>query len=118
MRRALLRLSISALLLLGVSCAVAAGEQSGLVTFGHGQVFSGATTNGYTFFYLSGTKTGNPACSTYNNRWVINNDWPVAKIQIATLLAAAASGRPVAVSGTGDCAVWSDSETANDIRLQ
>jgi hypothetical protein len=94
-----------------------AGDQSGFVTFGHGQYASGENTNGYTFFYLSGTKTGNPACSTYD-RWVIDNDWPVAKIQIATLLAAVVSGRPVAVSGTGNCAVWGDSETANDVRLQ
>jgi hypothetical protein len=45
-----------------------------------------------TFFYLEGgTRTSKPACGSADSgeRWVINNAWPAAKLQIAVLLSAA-----------------------------
>ncbi len=117
MRTVVLRLTISALLLFGASFAATAGQQSGYVTIEHLPFGGSSTTAGYTFFYVTGTKTGNPACSIHN-RWVINNDWPAAKIQIATLMAAVLSGRPVSVGGAGNCQVWSTDETALNIVLQ
>jgi hypothetical protein len=72
------------------------------------------------FFFLNGnTKTGNPACSTNANgaRWVINNNWPAAKSQLAILLMAVASGKQVQITGSNACEVWGDSETVIDIRV-
>ena len=98
--------------------AVAAGEQTGTVRMDHGQYGSSVASPGYTFFVLDGAaKTGTPSCNTYISRWVINNSWPAAKMQLAILLAAINSGKTVTVRGSGDCAQYSDSETAIDIRL-
>lgn len=96
-----------------------AGEQTGTVQIEYGQFGSSATSAGYTFFYLQGSpKLNTPPCNvTFNGRWVINNSWPAAKIQTAILLVASTAGRQVKVTGSGNCNVWGDSETAIDIRL-
>lgn len=111
------RLLVAAVLSAYTALALA-GEQAGMVTVHHGQHSSGPTSAGFTFFVLQGgSKTGTPACNTYVDRWVINNGWPAAKMQVAILLSAIASGKTVTVRGSGDCSQWSDSETAIDIRL-
>lgn len=113
MRRVLLALAISTTTPLAF-----AGEQTGTVRMDHGQHGAGAESAGLTFFYLQGAaKYGTPACNTYSDRWVINNSWPAAKIQIAILLSAITSGKTVTVRGLGECSVWPNSETAIDIRL-
>jgi hypothetical protein len=96
-----------------------AGTQSGFVVIDHGTYASSPTSPGYAFFHLQGgsAKASSPACNTVIGRWVINLSWPAAKYQYAVLLAAITSGKTVSVIGTGDCAVWSDTETAMDIRL-
>lgn len=103
----------------GFSCMVNAGEQTGTVIFNHGQYASNSSSAGYTFVYLvGGQKMNNPACSTVpGTRWVIDNSWPAAKIQISTLLTAAVSGKRVTIYGSGNCEVWGDSETATNIFL-
>lgn len=111
--------------LVGVVAATAclpslAGTETGTVRFNYGQYRSSSTSAGLTFFFLDGgTKSDIPACSTAfdGERWVINNDWPVAKMQMAVLLAAATSGKKVTIRGTGECGVYSNSETAQDIFL-
>lgn len=96
----------------------AAGEQTGTVRMDHGQWASGANSPGYTFFVLDGSGKANaPSCNTYISRWVINNAWPAARMQLAILLTAISSGKTVTVRGSGDCAQYPDSETAIDIRL-
>jgi hypothetical protein len=106
------------LALCATTTLVLAGEQTGTVTMDHGQFSSGPASAGFTFFILQGgTKYGRPACNTYLDRWVINNNWPAARIQVAVLLSAIASGKTVTVRGSGDCSQYSDSETAIDIRL-
>jgi hypothetical protein len=99
----------------------ATGIEEGTVRFMHNQIFSNGSHPGYTFFYLEGgtPRSEKPACATYDSgeRWVINNSWPAAKLQIAVLLSAALAGRRVRVQGTGDCAAWGDSETVWDILL-
>jgi hypothetical protein len=97
-----------------------AGSESGTVVFAHWQYGSNVSTAGYTFFFLEGgTKSDNPACSTNagGQRWVLANDWPAAKYQIATLMSAFLSGKRVAVIGSNTCSVWGDTETVVDIRL-
>jgi hypothetical protein len=94
-----------------------ASDETGTVAFEHGQLNSSASSAGVTFFYLSGPKTGSPSCANYagGERWVINNDWPAAKIQMSILLAAITSGKQVTVRGSGNCSVWGDTETAINI---
>jgi hypothetical protein len=113
MRHILLTLALCATTTLAL-----AGEQTGTVTMEHGQHYSGPASAGFTFFILQGgAKSGRPPCNTHIDRWVINNNWPAARIQVAVLLSAIASGKTVTVRGSGDCSQWSDSETAIDIRL-
>ena len=79
-----------------------------------------ASSAGKMFFFLDGnTKTGNPSCSIAHGgeRWVINNDWPVAKYYHSVLLAAQIAGKQVRIDGTGGCGVWSDSESVGNVRL-
>jgi hypothetical protein len=112
----------SILLLSMAACSVcSAGEGVGTVRFEHGQYASSPTSAGMTFFYLDGGgKVGTPACSTWagGQRWVINNNWPGAKIQLSILIAAKMSGRSVRVYGSGDCGVWGDTETAWNLFME
>lgn len=118
LRRSLLSALVLALSLTLVLARARAGEQTGTVRMDHGQHASGASSAGLVFFVLQGgTKTATPSCNNYIDRWVINNSWPAAKIQVAVLLAAITSGKTVTVRGSGDCSQYSDSETAIDIRL-
>ena len=103
-----------------ISGIAAAGTQTGTVNLDQSSYASNATSPGYMFFTLSGgMKTGNPACSTIagGNRWVINNSWPAAKAQLAILLLAISTGKQVRITGSNDCAVWGDSETAIDMQV-
>jgi hypothetical protein len=110
-----------AALLLVAPLAHATGIEDGTVRFMYNQIFSTPSHPGYTFFYLEGgaPRAEKPACATYDSgeRWVINNAWPAARLQIAVLLSASLTGRKVRVQGTGDCSAWSDSETVWDVHL-
>jgi len=64
-----------------------------------------------------GPKADKPLCNTYQERWVINSASPAARYQHAVLLAAVTSGKTVTVWGTGQCDLWSDSETVMDVRI-
>lgn len=104
-------------MLLAATSALA-GEQTGTVRMDHGTYGSSATSAGLTFFVVQGSaKAGTPTCNTYMDRWVINNDWPAARMQLSIILTAMATGKTVTVRGSGDCSHWGDSETATDIRL-
>jgi len=107
-----------AALFLMIPLAHATGTETGKAKFDYGQIFSTPSHPGYTFFRLSeGTaRTDRPGCAT-QDRWVINNAWPAAKTQIATLMSAVLAGRKVSVQGTGDCAAWGDTETVWDVHL-
>ena len=110
-------LKVAALLLIA-PLARATGIEIGTVKFDYGQIFSTSSHPGYTFFsLLGGTRTDRPACATQTH-WVINNAYPAAKFQVNVLLAASLTGKRVRVQGTGDCAVWSDSETVWDVHLE
>jgi len=107
--------------LFGFSLTAQAGEETGTVNIQYSHYSSNATDAGVTLFYLEdGSKTGTPpTCSTYSSgeRWAINNNWPAANQQLATLLAAKVSGKRVKIIGAGNCDAWGDSETARDIYL-
>lgn len=80
----------SVLLLVALLCAsqAYAGSETGTVRFEHGQFNSSQSSAGYTFFYLDGSnKTNVPACSSFGGgeRWVINNNWPAASMQVSIL---------------------------------
>ena len=107
-------------LLLMIPSLAHAGSETGTVRFEYGQVFSNASHPGYTFFFLDGdTRVSAPGCASFagGERWVINNAWPAAKIQIAVLLSAKLSGQKVHVQGTGSCEAWGDTETVMDVYL-
>jgi len=109
---------INCLFLMLFSTITLAGSETGTVVFTFGQWSSSSTSAGYTFFLLeSYTKSDEPGCITSNDgeRWVIDNDWPAADMQMSILLAAAISGKSVLVRGSGDCGVNGSTETAVDI---
>lgn len=67
------------------------------------------------FFYTNGARSGGAACATITNRWVIDVSTPSGQATVALVLSAQAQGRSVSVTGTGNCAVWSDTETVSGI---
>lgn len=58
-----------------------------------------------------GTNSGRPACAT-SNEFAIDNNSAAGKAMIASILAAQAQGLIINVSGTGNCDVWGDRESA------
>ena len=109
MRKALL--GIAALLLM---TSLGHANETGTVRFAYGQYGAHAGHPGHTFFHLEGgTRVNKPGCGSADGgeRWVINNAWPAAKLQLTVLLAAAFTGKRVQVLGTSDCGVWGDTET-------
>jgi hypothetical protein len=99
--------------------SVMATSETGYVNFAFGQYNSSSSSAGLTFFTLDGGSNTccRPACATVVDRWVLDNDWPAAKIQMSVLLTAAVSGKRVTVRGSDSCSVFSNTETAVDIFL-
>jgi hypothetical protein len=60
-----------------------------------------AYSDGLVFLFLSGTHNGSPC--TIAERWAIDPSTQAGKIHFAVFLAAAASGRTVALDGAGTC---------------
>jgi hypothetical protein len=115
-----MKMRLIALLFTLVGSFAEAGTQAGTVYLAQSSYGSNASHPGYLFFFLvGGAKTGSPACATINSgtRWVIDNSWPAAKSQLAILLTALSAGKQVRVTGSNDCAVWGDSETAIDFQI-
>jgi hypothetical protein len=69
------------------------------------------TTDGRAFFEQNGTRTARPACATAT-RWVIDTTTATGQAILANLITAHAQGTKVYVSGSGNCGLWGDSETA------
>jgi len=71
-------------------------------------------SNGAVIFSSTGARTGTPGCaSSQPTRWAIPASTPQGKVQLAGLLSAYHANKPVIVLGTGDCSVWSDTESVN-----
>jgi hypothetical protein len=72
---------------------------------------------GQVIFYLSGTRSGMPACATTGNRWTFNGASAAGQAALSSIMTAYASGKQVMVYGTGVCDVWADTETVNYIQF-
>lgn len=113
-----MKFSLSLFLLSLLSFQCVAGDETGTVRFQHGQYGSSSTSAGRMYFFLDGgSKNNSPVCATFagGDRWVIDNNWPAAKMQLSILLAAKMAGKSVHIRGSNDCNVAGDSETAIDI---
>lgn len=88
-------LALSAILLVGLSGASASDQSAGLVT-------SVQQTGSRFFFYTTGARTARPGCDCCG-RWEIDPSTNAGQSQIAIVLTAYATQRPVAVAGTGSC---------------
>jgi hypothetical protein len=66
---------------------------------------------------MDGVASGKPTCAK-NPYWMIRDENSNAgKQQLATLLAAQATGKTVTVNGMGTCQRWLDGEDVNDVVL-
>lgn len=95
--------------LIGVVVAIpsVAGTQSGKIV----KIYARAT-DGINLVYLSGPRTGRPACAT-QDYWIIKDEnSTTGKKQFAMLLMAQAAGRTVMLDGAGSgaCTRWGDGE--------
>lgn len=73
-------------------------------------------SDGIVFVYINGTRTGTkPACATAGSgtyfRFAVNSTTAAGKSQLAGLIAAHAAGEKIWLNGTGDCDVYSDTES-------
>jgi hypothetical protein len=69
-------------------------------------------------FNQSGTRYSAPACATLSGRWVINVGTPQGQAMAAALLTSYMAHKRITVVGTGDCGVWSDTETVAYFRIE
>lgn len=73
------------------------------------------TTDSRAYFEQSGARTSRPACATAT-RWVIDTSTLAGQAILSLVLTAQAQRMPVYVSGSGNCALWGDSETAAGVQ--
>jgi len=75
-------------------------------------------SNGVVLFWTNGARYNVPACgATLASRFAINGATAAGKVQVAALLTAYSMGKKISVVGTGDCQVWSDTETVNFFQM-
>lgn len=73
-------------------------------------------SNAATFFFITdGTRVSPPSCATVPNRWVIDVSSPSGQAAAALVLSAKAQGKKVQVQGSGNCGLWSDTETVASV---
>lgn len=103
---------VAALLLATTTGVDAQSMQAGIVSRIHVRA-----SDGLVYFYVDGPRSQAPACAT-QPYWIISNETSNAgKQQLALLMMAEAAGKPVTVSGTGDCARWSDGESVAEVAV-
>ncbi len=73
------------------------------------------TTDSRAYFEQSGVRTARPTCATLT-RWVIDTSTFAGQAMLSLVLSAQAQHMPVYISGSGNCALWGDSETANGVQ--
>ena len=106
--RTLWRAALGGALAVGLSTAPAAAGQAAYGTVYN--VMPYLNGSGLMFFSQAGSTTGHPACAT-QPRWVINLSTPGGQAAASTIITAYATGKPIAVTGTGSCADWGDTES-------
>lgn len=68
--------------------------------------------NGVVLVSSDGQRLGTPTCAQGSpTRFAIDASTAAGKVQLAGLLSAHATGKPVRIIGTGACSIYSDSET-------
>lgn len=68
-------------------------------------------SNGTVLVSTTGNRPNVPSCSTVVGRFAFNSTTPGGRTLLAGLVAAEAADRYVVIVGTGNCDVYSDSET-------
>ncbi len=79
-----------------------------------GKVAGITATRAALWAFNVGTNSSRPACAT-TSEFAIDNNSAAGKAMIASILAAQAQGLIVNVSGTGNCDVWGDRESAASV---
>lgn len=74
-------------------------------------------TNGTVLVTSTGNRPGVPSCATAPGRFAFDSTTPGGRTMLAGLLAAEAADRDVVIAGTGNCDVYSDSETIGYIYI-
>jgi hypothetical protein len=95
-----------------VNSLAAAGAQGGKVL--NLQV---RASDGLIAFDLEGIHDQRPACATHSY-WIIKDEnSATGKRQLALLIAAQASGRPVFINGSNSCTRWVDGEDVDSLTI-
>ena len=80
-----------------------------------GTVYGISVEEGKAFFYTTGTRSAVPACSTIPKRWAFNAATANGQAMLSALLTFYSQGKAIAVTGTGACTDWGDTETVRYI---
>lgn len=99
----MIRFILSFAMLIQASIASASVASSGYLT-------QYLILNGIAFVWHNGTRSTPPSCDT-QGRFAFNVTTPAGQAALSGILTAFASHKPVAITGTGACTDWSDSET-------
>lgn len=76
-----------------------------------------ALNDGRIIVFLQTTRSGKPACATYDYWFVTDENSNAGKTQLAILLSAQAAGRDVQIVGTGSCVRWVDGENIASVKV-
>lgn len=103
----------AALVMCILACGSAvASQQTATIT----QIYK-RDSDGLTYVFLSGTRSGKPTCAYYDYFIVHDENSNNGKQQLSMLLMAKATNQPVTIIGTGGCVRWVDGEDINAIVL-
>jgi len=106
---------VLAVLVLISSGLAFAGQQAGQITSIRVSSKTLGSSNP-THFSMTGTASGQPSCATLAY-WTFDGDTPTGKNFLATILTAQATGRAIAVYGTGECGLRPGMESVLEIDL-
>jgi hypothetical protein len=74
--------------------------------------------DGLVWVYILGERTGNrPTCATNYYMVIKNENSPAGKRQLAMLMMAKASNKPIVIDGSGTCSRWGDGEDISTISM-
>jgi hypothetical protein len=81
---------------------------------GYGTISTILVLDGKVFFNHTGSRTASPPCAT-QNRWVFNGATSQGQAMLSVLMTAYATGKQIAIDGSGTCPDWGDTETVRYI---
>jgi|GEM_PF-1119321 len=99
--------AVSALFLTIFSVPALASDRAGTISLVH------SMPDGVILFYLSGSRAPAPPSCNVVDRWAFNATTAAGQARLALLLTAYASGKVIAVHGTGTCPDRADTETVD-----